>query len=751
MRARSASSAARPTNEVDATGNRYITGSFQNLATFGTGSSAVRITSRGQDDIFVAKYDAAGALIWARQAGGSLADQGRGIAVAGDGSVYVTGRFATLASFVGSSVRLSAEGASDSFVARYDRDGTLLWAFRAGGTVTDNGLAIAVDSGSNALVTGNFAGLATFADLDAPAAATLISAGGGDGFLVKYDPQGQLIWARQASGSGNDSGHGIAVDSGGDVYVTGAFGAVATFATPASTISLTSAGLDDVFVARYSAAGELRWATRAGGSRADRALAIGLDGSRNSYITGFFTDEASFGGRTLAGSGTEILLAKLDPNGAFLQAVSAGGPRADEGRGIAIAPDRTIYLTGTFRDTALFGAGDRLRELRQRHRSVASDNSIFIAAYTPDFALNFIEAIGAEANGSEQSGNAIAADTAGRAHLTGIINTDAVFGIGSGIIALQSLGKSDIFLASYATGTPREVFYFSSSTGGSVDGIGFADEDVLAYDPANNTWSVLIDGSDIGLADADIDAFEWRSDGSQFMSFETPVTLPGIPFAVDDSDIVRFIPDRLGAITSGRFEFFFDGSDVGLETDAEDVDAIGFRADGKLVVSTLGAARVPGARSEVAAASADLLLFSGERFGEATRGSWEHFFVGALSGLGDDLGEGLSALWFKPNGEFVFGTGGTVNFTKFNFNSDATDIFSCTLETSSNGLRCFANFFLDSSSKGLRGEVIDAFSVGDSGVLGDIGDGNDTEPGPPEDPLAAPGKPRAIFVPLVSR
>lgn len=101
-------------------------------------------------------------------------------------------------------------------------------------------------------------------------------------------------------------------------------------------------------------------------------------------------------------------------------------------------------------------------------------------------------------------------------------------------------------------------------------------------DPANNKWSVRIDGSDIGLANTDIDAFEWRPDGSQLISLDTAVTLPGIPFTVEDTHIVRFIPTRLGATTEGRFEFFFDGTDVGLDS--------------------------------------DLLLFSGDRLGEATRG-----------------------------------------------------------------------------------------------------------------------------------
>jgi hypothetical protein len=100
--------------------------------------------------------------------------------------------------FIGSAIKLSSRGAGDSFVARYNPNGQLIWALRAGGTAGDIGLGLAVEDNGNAVVTGNFSGQATFADIDSPAAATLTSAGRIDGFVTKYDPQGQLIWARRA-------------------------------------------------------------------------------------------------------------------------------------------------------------------------------------------------------------------------------------------------------------------------------------------------------------------------------------------------------------------------------------------------------------------------------------------------------------------------------------------------------------------------------------------------------------------------
>jgi len=254
-----------------------------------------------------------------------VTDQGRDVAVAADGSVYVTGLFTAGVEFIGSGIKLSSRGAGDSFVARYNPNDQLIWALRAGGTAGDIGLGLAVEGNGNAVVTGNFSGQATFADIDSPAAATLTSAGRIDGFVTKYDPQGQLLWARRAGGSGNDSGRGVAVDSAGEVYVSGSFSALASFPSPGSSAELSSAGAEDLFVARYSPDGNLRWAQRAGGASTNRALAITIDQQQNSYLTGFFTAEATFGTLSLEGQGKEIFLAKLSPDGAFLQAKSAGG------------------------------------------------------------------------------------------------------------------------------------------------------------------------------------------------------------------------------------------------------------------------------------------------------------------------------------------------------------------------------------------------------------------------------------------
>ena len=145
-------------------------------------------------------------------------------------------------------------------------------------------------------------------------------------------------------------------------------------------------------------------------------------------------------------------------------------------------------------------------------------------------------------------------------------------------------------------GRVTELVYVSSSSGGSVGGVSFSDEDILTFDPATGAWAMFLDGSDVGLSGAgarDVDPFSVLDDGSVLLSIVAGSTLPDVG-AVDDSDIVPFVPTSTGTATAGSFELYFDGSDVGLTANGEDVDAISVLPGGDLVISTSGPPSVPG-------------------------------------------------------------------------------------------------------------------------------------------------------------
>ena len=234
-----------------------MTGFFRGSATFGPGEvNETTLTSPGSFDIFVAKYDASGDLVWAKRAGGTSNDQGRGIAVDGSGNSFVTGSFQDPATFgpgETNETTLTSAGGSDIFVAKYDASGDLVWAKRAGGTSFESGRGIAVDGSGTSYVTGFFDVSATFGPGETNET-TLASAGSVDIYVAKYDASGDLVWAKRAGGPDpfGDSGRGIAVDGSGNSYVTGFFYGLATFG-PVETneTTLTSAGSADIFVAKY--------------------------------------------------------------------------------------------------------------------------------------------------------------------------------------------------------------------------------------------------------------------------------------------------------------------------------------------------------------------------------------------------------------------------------------------------------------------------------------------------------------------
>ncbi|HLE38480.1 MAG TPA: SBBP repeat-containing protein, partial [Acidimicrobiia bacterium] len=207
---------------VDGSGNVYVTGSFQGTVDFDPGSGVSPLTPAGVNDGFVVKLDAAGGLVWAVHLGGTSFDSGQGVAVDGSGNVYVIGSFYGTADFDPDPVvtfNLVSAGESDVFVVKLDAAGGLVWADQLGGISGDASSGVAVDASGNVYATGYFQGTA---DFDPGAGFSgLTSAGFFDGFVVKLDAAGGLVWADQLGGTSGEWSAGVAVDGSGNVYATG--------------------------------------------------------------------------------------------------------------------------------------------------------------------------------------------------------------------------------------------------------------------------------------------------------------------------------------------------------------------------------------------------------------------------------------------------------------------------------------------------------------------------------------------------
>ena len=253
-----------------------------------------------------------------------------------------------------------------------------------------------------------------------------------------------------------------------------------------------------------------------------------------------------------------------------------------------------------------------------------------------------------------------------------------------------------------------EMVFVSSSSGGSVGGVSFADEDILVFDTSTSSWAMFLDGSDVGLGGAgarDIDAFAVLDDGSVLLSIVNGSTLPDVG-AIDDSDVVRFVPSSIGTTTAGTFELYFDGSDVGLTSNGEDVDAISVLSNGDLLISTTGNASVPG----LSLADEDVARFAPSSLGATTSGSWSAYFDGSDVALNNASSEDVHGVWVDGNGDVYLTTRGT--FAVAGASGTGADVFACTGHGPGAATSCAGtSLFFDGSTHGYGSEVMDGLHI----------------------------------------
>ena len=237
---------------VAADNSVYTTGSFEGVADFDPGPNQFALTCAGYSDVFVSKLNADGAFAWARRMGGANDEYGADVAIASDGSVYLTGGFQGVVDFDpgAGTYNLDSDGYRRLFASKLTSSGNFVWAGGFGGTGWDFAGDIALDNAGGVYVTGGFYGIADFD----PGAWTynLTSAGQKDAFILKLNSAGGFVWAQRTGGTGEDSGNGIAVHSAtGAVYTTGYFHGAVDFDPSAAVYQLHSAGGRDAFLAKY--------------------------------------------------------------------------------------------------------------------------------------------------------------------------------------------------------------------------------------------------------------------------------------------------------------------------------------------------------------------------------------------------------------------------------------------------------------------------------------------------------------------
>jgi hypothetical protein len=406
---------------VDIFGNTYITGTYIRSITFGD----ITLTDEFYPQVFVAKLSSSGVWLWAASSTGMGTPDEYGIAVDLYMNVYITGWFCQEETF-GNTTIDGYQG--NMFVAKLNTKGDWQWAVSAGRESKlgwSCGVGIAVDFLGNTYVTGPYQGKITFGKTILANPSNQYS----DVFVTKVSPRGIWRWATGTTktSSADNWGFSVAVDFGRNVYVAGFFGENLSF----GALNLTSQGGSDVFVAKLNPRGICQWAKSAGGVENDQGLGIAVDRTRNIYLTGGFTDSASFGNTTLTSPLCTMFVAKLDSKGVWQWAKSAGDTGVAIGLSITTDLSRNAYITGWFQGTCAFG---------QTTLTCFGDIDACVVKLTSDGSWSWAT----QAGRSEYTvGRGIAVGIGGNVYITGYFRGTTMFGD----TTLTSSGEADVFVA----------------------------------------------------------------------------------------------------------------------------------------------------------------------------------------------------------------------------------------------------------------------------------------------------------------
>ncbi len=405
---------------ADNSGNSYITGGFYGSATFGNN----KLTASLGGDFFIAKYDASGNCVWAKQSSCTSGSNAlsSSISVDSSGISYTAGEFSGSETF--GNINLTATNPQSIFITRYDSNGNCIWAKQAGNNIIVNGISF--DGNGNCYITGNFRDTAEFGAIN------LITTNTGSAYIAKYDTNGNCIWAKQNSGSTNSwaEGFGAATESDGSTIITGQFNGDISFGNFQLTAPANT-DLYNIFITKYDSSGNCLWAKQSSGTGYfDNALGISLDTNGNSFITGQFSQLISFDNIQMTSSGSRsTFIAKYDFNGNCIWAKEPDGGYTYS-NGIATDIKGESYITGQFFGQVKFGT---------TLLNSGDSANFFIAKYDANGNNIWAEQSAIVDSNTIARGLGIAADNNGNCYVTGAFNGIISFGnkiiAGNGFVA----------------------------------------------------------------------------------------------------------------------------------------------------------------------------------------------------------------------------------------------------------------------------------------------------------------------------
>jgi hypothetical protein len=341
---------------ISPSGNVYIAGEFwSNTIIFDSitlvNNHITPYFDQALNDIFLAKYNQEGQIVWAKSGGGIQMDFVRGMSIDSKGNVTIVGTFWDTSTTFGP-YTLTNTGNIDVFIVQYDSNGQVLWAKNPIGSDEENAYSIAADKEGNVYVVGSFrSNYIQFDQIKLNCSSDKF-----DTYIVEYDPQGNAIWAENASGSDWDEATGVTIDQIGDIYVTGYFNSD-SLQFGSVVLEKSRANNSDMFLVKYDSLHQLVWARHSGGNIWSWVYPddITVDSYGNIWVAGAFIGNGiEFDSIDLLSNGSyDGYLVKYNASGNVLGAESMGGSYMDWCQGIDSDTSGHIYLTGFFESSSM--------------------------------------------------------------------------------------------------------------------------------------------------------------------------------------------------------------------------------------------------------------------------------------------------------------------------------------------------------------------------------------------------------------
>lgn len=365
------------------------------------------------------------------------------------------------------------------------------WANGIGDKSNDVGTSICVDAAGNTYVMGYYT---DSTDLDPSGnVAKLISKGSYDIFIAKYNINGKFIWGKGIGGTDAEFGNGIGFDGTQNLYITGNFRGTVDFDPSVNIANLTSAGGDDIFIAKYDTNGNYSFSKRMGSSGNEFAQSIAVENGAgaNVYITGYFAGTVDFdpsvNTANIISNVNDAFIGKYSAAGNYVWAKKIGGTWDDYGQTITLDNNNNVLVSGRFNGTVNFDPAGLA------NITSSGGDDIFLAKYTSGGLYSWAINIGSSSGTSYGDGRCVRTDNNGNVYLTGLLYGTLDFNFSADTSNLTSNGAEDIFIAKYNS---SGVFQWANNYGSSGSDIGLS----LAVDNFND---VYLTGSFQGTVDFD--------------------------------------------------------------------------------------------------------------------------------------------------------------------------------------------------------------------------------------------------------